>query len=284
MDATTEPVPPATRSTRQPRPPSRARIGAYIASTLGLASLAGIGIAAGGDPETNPAALLFILSPVLMAAILRWTGDGWADAGLRLRLRGNGTWYALALLLFPLLTAVVLGIGTLTGAVTWDTGSARDLAAAFVAGLVLRMVYAACEELGWRGYLEPRLAALGMPAARRHLAVAVIWGAWHVPYILTFDLMTDLPLGAYLPLFLISIVPMSFIYGVMRERSGTVWTSVLMHGMANAIAFPLLTTGVVEVDHEVVFAARPEGLIMLAGLCVVAWAVWRSRRVTARRP
>ena len=247
---------------------------------LSTSGLAGVGIAAGGDPETNPAALLFILSPIIMAVVLRATGEGWADAGLRLRLRGNGAWYALALLLFPLATVAVLGLGAAAGAVTFDGAEGGAFVAAFAAGLVMRLVYAAFEELGWRGYLEPRLAALGVPALRRHLIVAAVWGVWHVPYILTFDLMTDLPLGAYLPLFLASMVPMAVIYGVMRERSGTVWPAVLMHGMANAVAFPLLTTDLVTVDGGLWFGARPEGLLSLAILSAVAVVVWR---VTARR-
>jgi len=275
MSTTREPVPPTTNQPRPPRPPSRARIGVFIGGVLGLSVLASVGIAAGGDPETNPAGLLFILSPILMAAILRWTGEGWGDAGLRLRMQGNGGWYALSLLLFPLLTFAVLGLGALSGGVTFDADATGAIAAAFPAALALRMVYSAFEEFGWRGYLEPRLAALGVAPARRHVIVAAVWGVWHIPFMLTIDLMTDLSLGVYLALFLIAMVPMSFIYGVVRDRTGSVWPAVLMHGMANAVAVSILTTDAVTIDTELVFAPNLEGLVMIAGLTAVARVVWR---------
>jgi len=285
----------ARRAGRAARPIRPARWRNIVIYIVGVLALAGIGGAVAvaetgelGSPDAGESAgmLLFILSPILVASLLRWFGkDGWADAGLRFKARGNGHWYLLALLLFPALSAVAVGLGAATGAVTFAEGAAGAFAAAFAVTLVIRMVFAAFEEFGWRGYLEPRLANLGVPAARRHLIVAAVWGVWHVPYILAVDVMTDLPLVAYLPLFLVAIVPMSFIYGVVRERTGSVWPAVLMHGMSNAVAFPLLLPEVLTLDNELVFAARPEGLITLAGLVVTAAVLWRSRtRAAGSRP
>ena len=135
------------------------------------------------------------MSPLLLAVGLRTIGrEGWADAGLRLgRERG---WYAVALLLFPVLFAVPVVLGALTGDVHVAPGAAERFAALFATGLVARLTFAAFEEFGWRGYLEPRLAALGVPALRRHLAVGVLWAVWHVPYIVAFgDGYTDAPPG-----------------------------------------------------------------------------------------
>jgi membrane protease YdiL (CAAX protease family) len=38
------------------------------------------------------------------------------------------------------------------------------------------------EEYGWRGYLLPRLLPLG--EIRATLLVSLIWGPWHVPFLL----------------------------------------------------------------------------------------------------
>jgi membrane protease YdiL (CAAX protease family) len=51
------------------------------------------------------------------------------------------------------------------------------LAAPFVNGLA-----ALGEEIGWRGYLLPRLMPLGK--GRAYLALGVIWGLWHMPLVL----------------------------------------------------------------------------------------------------
>ena len=119
-----------------------------------------------------------------------------------------------------------------------------------------RLTFAAFEEFGWRGYLEPRLAALGVPALRRHLAVGVLWAVWHVPYIVAFgDGYTDLPLAAQLPLFTVAVLAMAVIWGVARDRTGSVWPAVLGHGIANAVAFPLLAADVVVIDSPLVLGA-----------------------------
>ena len=232
-------------------------------------------MAASPDPETSPGALLFVLSPILMAVGLRTLGrEGWADAGLRLgRERG---WYAVALLLFPVLFLVPVVLGTLVGDVHLAPGAGERFAVLFATGLVARLTFAAFEEFGWRGYLEPRLAALGVPALRRHLAVGALWAVWHVPYIVAFgDGYTTLPLVVQIPMFTVAVLAMAVIWGVARDRTGSVWPAVLGHGMANAVAWPLLAADVVVVDTPLLFGARPESVVVLPLLLLTAVVVYR---------
>jgi hypothetical protein len=46
----------------------------------------------------------------------------------------------------------------------------------------LNSLFGLGEEIGWRGYLLPKLMPLGK--ARAYIAVGVIWGLWHAPLIL----------------------------------------------------------------------------------------------------
>jgi membrane protease YdiL (CAAX protease family) len=170
---------------------------------------------------------------------------------------------------------LAVGIAVATDQIAFTDDAAQQFATLFFGALVIRGVFAALEEFGWRGYLEPRLHALGVPAARRHLIVAGVWAVWHIPYVLTADLMTDLSLAAYIPLFMLATVPMAFIYGVMRERTGSVWPAVVMHGVANAVAFALLDSAVVSERAPWAVSARPEGLVVLVSLTIVAVIVWR---------
>ena len=254
---------------------SRRGVVTYAVGVLVLATLGGLVMTSSDDPSTSAGALLFVLSPILLAVGLRTIGrEGWADAGLRLgRERG---WYAFALLLFPALFAVPIVLGALTGDVHVAPGAGPRFAALLATGFLARMTFAAFEEFGWRGYLEPRLAALGVPALRRHLAVGALWAVWHVPYIVAFgDGYTDLPLAAQLPLFTVAVLAMAVIWGVTRDRTGSVWPAVLGHGIANAVAFPLLATDVVVIDSPLFFSARPEGLVVLPLLVLTAVAVYR---------
>jgi membrane protease YdiL (CAAX protease family) len=254
---------------------SRRRVVVYAVGVLALSAVAGLVMAASEDPSTSAGALLFVLSPTLLAVGLRTIGrEGWADAGLRLgRERG---WYVVALLLFPVLFAAPLVLGTLTGDVRLAPGGGAQFAVLLAAGLVARMTFAAFEEMGWRGYLEPRLAALGVPPLRRHLTVGAVWAVWHVPYIVALgDDYTELPLAAQLPLFFVAVLAMAVIWGVARDRTGSVWPAVLGHGTANAVAFPLLATDVVVIDSPLVHAARPEGIVVLVLLVATAVVVYR---------
>lgn len=254
---------------------TRRGVTVYAVGVLVLSTLGGLVMASSPDPETSAGALLFIMSPFLLAVGLRTIGrEGWSDAGLRLgRERG---WYAVALLLFPVLFLVPVLLGMLVGDVQAAPGAAERFLVLFATGLVARMTFAAFEEFGWRGYLEPRLAALGVPALRRHLAVGVLWAVWHVPYIVAFgDGYTTLPLVVQLPMFTVAVLAMAVIWGVARDRTGSVWPAVLGHGMANAVAWPLLSAEVVVIDTPLVFGVRPESLVVLPLLILTAVVVYR---------
>ena len=269
---TTTEAPPAVLTSR---PASRRGVLIYGIGVLVLSTLGGLAMAASDDPTKSPGALLFIISPILMAVGLRkFRREGWADAGLRLgRERG---WYLLALLLFPALFTVPLVVGALTDDVRMAPGGGERFATLFATGLIARLIFSVFEEFGWRGYLEPRLAALGVPSLRRHLAVGALWALWHVPYIVAYgDSYSEVSLAAQLPLFAIAVLAMAVIWGVARERTGSVWPAVLGHGIANAVAFPLLASDVVVIDNPLVHAARPEGLVGLILLVLTAVVVHR---------
>jgi hypothetical protein len=53
--------------------------------------------------------------------------------------------------------------------------------ASLVLGPTLNGIFGFGEELGWRGYLLPKLMPLGKPKA--YLLVGVIWGLWHAPIV-----------------------------------------------------------------------------------------------------
>ncbi|WP_433560419.1 CPBP family intramembrane glutamic endopeptidase [Nocardia sp. CA-151230] len=125
-------------------------------------------------------AVMFVV-PVAVAAALTWRYSG-AAAVLGLLRRAVDRpaaaprWYVLAVLL-----PAALAVGSVA-AVCWtgQAGWRLPLSPAAAPGLVLVFLLAAtCEELGWTGYaIEPLQQRFGMlPAA---LGLGVYWAVWHV--------------------------------------------------------------------------------------------------------
>lgn len=242
----------------------------YVGGVLALSVFASFFI----RDNNSPAALLFVMSPTLVTFVLRVTGDGWSDTGLRLS--GKPWHYALALGLIPTLGFLGLGIGALGSSVHFSNHFPAAFALAFAKQLLPSLVFAFGEEWGWRGYLEPRLAAAHVAPGRRHFVVGVVWAVWHVPYILALGSQyTSLPLALQLPLFHFAVLAMAFIWGPLRTQSNSAWPAILGHGVANAVAFPLLSPALVAIDNPLWFAARPEGLVTLTGLSLVAVLLYK---------
>jgi membrane protease YdiL (CAAX protease family) len=252
----------------------------YVLGTYALSIAGGVLMAGGNDVG----GLVFIVGPLLAGVLLRFFGgDGWDDAGLGLNLRDGWGWYVFSLLAYPLTFVVVIVLGVLSGLTTLN-GSLLELLplllAGFAANLILRTVFALFEEWGWRGYLEPRLSALGVPDLRRHVIVGVICAVWHFPLILATD-YTDVALGIFLPLFVIGIVVAAVVYGQVRKASDTVWTAVLTHGVANGLAFGIIDNDLITFSNKVLAYIAPESVLTIVLWGLAGWWLLRSGRSTA---
>ena len=140
-----------------------------------------------------------------------------------------------------------------------------------VVGIVMNIVPAAGEEIGWRGYLYP-----GLEARWNWLIAALvggaIWGLWHAPVILlgwNFGL-TD---ARGLVLMAVGCVLLGAVIHAFRTVSGSVWPAAVAHGAFNAVAgFPLLfypTGG--DIDWSFASSLGISAWIVLAPFAVAAW-------------
>lgn len=101
-------------------------------------------------------------------------------------------------------------------------------------GAFINLVPALGEELGWRGWLLPRLVGYG-PVTAIVLSGA-IWGAWHAPLILLGYNYPLAPgwLGVLSMMGMCTLV--GAVFGWLRLRSESVWPAALAHGTFNAAA------------------------------------------------
>jgi len=107
---------------------------------------------------------------------------GFRDLLARLRRwRVGACWYAVALLTAPLVNVAALVALSLTSSefrpaiVTSD-----DKVSLLLLGLLIGLLVAFCEELGWTGFATPRFL-MRRGVLTTGLTMGVIWGVWHLP-------------------------------------------------------------------------------------------------------
>lgn len=103
-----------------------------------------------------------------------------------------------------------------------------------IAALFINLIPALGEEIGWRGWLLPKLLRFGAwPAI---MLSGVIWGLWHAPVILLGYNYPGTPGWLALLAMVAFTTVMGGVFGWLRLRGGSVWPAALAHSSLNASA------------------------------------------------
>jgi membrane protease YdiL (CAAX protease family) len=127
-------------------------------------------------------------------------------------------------------------------------------------GAFINVIPALGEELGWRGWLLPRLLPLGTVPAL--LVSGVIWGLWHAPLVLLGYNYGGVPGWLALTMMVGVSILLGSIFGWLRLRSASVWPAALAHGSLNAAA-----------GFSLIFAAAGES-IDTTQATILGWTGW----------
>jgi membrane protease YdiL (CAAX protease family) len=155
-------------------------------------------------------------------------------------------WYLVAFLLLP----VIFFLGVVLNA--WWSRTALDFSAVFAHNIfgpqaslpvfiVPFLIFDAItngEEMGWRGYILPRLQSK-YSALVSSLILGVIWGLWHLPKFLAPG--NTSPMGLYLVKIMAEAVLYTWIY---NNTHGSLLLTTLTHAAANTagVFLPMATT------------------------------------------
>ncbi len=214
-------------------------------TVLGWLSLGVDALIGATSPEESLSMLLWIVTPAAISLLLRgFAGDGWKDLGIRPRFKGNGRWYAISILVYPVAVAIVLVLGLVFGVTTVrdaGTNAADIIVQALIALLIKEVIVNILEEFAFRGYLAPKVYSLGLNVWLGHVLVGLIWGTWHLPVLRLIAPYTSESLWTLVPRFLIGTIAASLVYGEIRLRTDSVWPAVLMQ-TAGGIAVSLAMT------------------------------------------
>jgi hypothetical protein len=200
--------------------------------------------------------LLWIATPLSCSMLLRaFAGAGWRDFGIKPNFKGNSVWYLFAILVYPVVTALILIIGGGSGLITFPNLTLNTLGlmlGAFAVGLPFQLIKDFFEEGAWRGFLAPKIYSLRLNDFVAHTLVGLIWGAFHIPYYLFFldpavlQQFTTLDLAIYIPLTFVVFIAWAFVYGEIRMLTNSVWPAILMHAIEDAFLFSLFTGQLIQ--------------------------------------
>ena len=184
-------------------------------------------------------------------------------------------WYVFAIgyvlavkLLMATVHRVVLGV--------WPPFSEEPIVLLFVATFLSTVILGqAGEELGWRGYALPRLAArLGY--AWSSLIIGAVWALWHLPlfYIAGAD-----KTGQSFPIWALSVVALSVaITWLYAHTGGSLLLTMLMHAAANNLG-SIVSGATLGATDVWTFRASSVMTLTLVGLWIpAAWFLVRMPR------
>ena len=237
----------------------------------------------GGSPSSyGPGFILWGAAPLLVAVLMRIVTRDWSDAGLKPAIRKNARWYIMVIVAYPVMFGLTVLIGKLFSLSSLSGFTMGLFLKAFLTAFPVFFIFSIFEEFGWRGYMVPKLASLGINDYLSYAIVAVVWATWHLPYISGFNVTED-PI-TFIPRFYLAIFCLTILYNEIRLITGSVWSAVFIHFFANSVGHPLVNF--IKIVPGTEYLVSLNGLFMIAftGLLGIALNRWRIRKASLTSP
>lgn len=220
------------------------KTGGYIALTL-LVSwiIEGFIIYRGGFNNVSIVWIVVLMwTPGIIGLLFRFIYRDWVDFPIKI---AGFKWWIFVLMLSFILTGIPFFISWISGVngfTLYDFSDSRwfDIGGVWLAlaimipsRIIIQSLFGLGEELGWQGYLVPKLIEHG--AKRPFLTQAIIWSLWHSPLLL---------FGGYAVAnsswMIVSVISYWFMIsslGMMisriTQKTQSVWLAAFFHGSHN---------------------------------------------------
>ena len=143
----------------------------------------------------------------------------------------------------------------------------KDLVVYTVVYVLISLVTALGEEIGWRGFMLPAfMQRLGDKGALA--AVSIFWCLWHFPLLIFGDYMEGTPLWYQLIAFTLCIFPVGIIAGILTIQSKSVWPAAFLHAAHNA--YDQAVFGVITKGDDRMFFVSETGVFTIACAWIIA--------------
>lgn len=156
-------------------------------------------------------------------------------------------------------------------------------------GVIGSLANALGEEIGWRGFLLPRLTGqFGFTVGC--FISGLIWAVWHYPGLLWSDYNAGTNPKYALACFTCMVTAMAFVMGWLRLKSGSLWPCAMLHASHNLFIQAIFDEMTAPAGRALYYTTEFGcGLVLTIG--AVAAYFWTKRgdfpeesRATAMRP
>ncbi|STX40825.1 CAAX amino terminal protease self- immunity [Legionella donaldsonii] len=136
------------------------------------------------------------------------------------------------------------------------------------------LLWAMTEEIGWRGFLQPKL--INLFGLRPGLFLTgITWAVWHFIFIFPGTYYEEGNLLINTLLFTVTIVLMSFAIGWIRWKSQSLWPCVLFHSASNA-TWQICSYQFNVKNPYYIYMAGEAGVLNIVFWGVVLIVVWKG--------
>ena len=151
--------------------------------------------------------------------------------------------------------------------------SVKQLIVMSLLGILVGVLTALGEEIGWRGYLVPALTER-LGTTRALIVTSLFWGAWHLPILISGLYMPGTPIWYKVPAFLLMILPVGIIYGIVAIKTNSVWPVAVLHAAHNT--FDQTIFGPVTIADQKMFFVSETGIFTILCAWVLAIILYKK--------
>jgi membrane protease YdiL (CAAX protease family) len=229
--------------------------------------------------------IAILAGPCVAGILLTGIVDGRSGlSGLLARLRRwrvAWSWYAIALLPALVMTASALLLSAVSSDFRPAILDSTDKAGIAMRALGPALLVGALEEIGWTGFVVPRLRARHSILATG-LAVGFVWGAWHFPLFWEGDSFTaTLPFAILLIRLFSWLPPFRVLLVWIHDRTQSLPVVMIMHALVSFISI-ILAPDTLTGAHLLASLLVSAGTMWLLLVAVGAANRWRLARQPAR--
>ena len=180
--------------------------------------------------------------PLVAALLVTWSTSGrhgieelW---GRIKKWRVELRWYVVVFLLPVALCLISLTAGVLFGGLRLDSYTPLLPVAYFIPFFLYMLVFTGLtEEPGWRGFALPHFQSK-YSAEKSSWILGVLWGVWHFPFIIYYNLSAGAPVFALIPILVglvLGIVGWTIVNTWVYNSTESVFVMIALHGWYNTV-------------------------------------------------